>query len=60
MAIIFVLYLGFFAIYYSVFLIMLIYTAIIEEWFCRNRIPEWHQSARVHYERVRNNTYNLI
>lgn len=35
-------YIGFFIIYYFVFLISLIYISIIEEWCCKNRIPEWY------------------
>ena len=35
-------YLGFFVIYYFVFLVSLIYIAVIEEWCCKNRIPEWY------------------
>lgn len=35
-------YLGFFVIYYFVFLVSLIYIAVIEEWCCKNRIPRWY------------------
>jgi len=38
-------YLYFFVVYYIVFLITLIYYIIVEEWFCKNRIPEWYENA---------------
>ena len=34
-------YLMFFVIYYIIFIIILIYNIIKEEWFCKNRLPEW-------------------
>ena len=39
-------YIYFFVIYYIVFFITLIYYIIIEEWFCKNRIPIWYKNAR--------------
>jgi hypothetical protein len=38
-------YIYFFVIYYIVFFITLIYYIIIEEWFCKNRIPMWYERA---------------
>jgi hypothetical protein len=51
-----ILYFGFFMIYYIIFFIVLIYTIIVEEWFCINRIPLW-------YSRVSNyllNNYTIL
>ena len=39
-------YIYFFVIYYIVFFITLIYYIIIEEWFCKNRIPMWYVAIR--------------
>jgi hypothetical protein len=33
----------FFGIYYIVFFITLIYYIIVEEWFCKNKLPEWKE-----------------
>ena len=38
-------YLYFFVVYYIVFFVTLIYYIIVEEWFCKNRIPEWYEKA---------------
>jgi hypothetical protein len=38
-------YFYFFVVYYIVFFITLIYYIIVEEWFCKNRIPEWYEKA---------------
>ncbi len=35
--------LTFFGLYYIVFFITLIYYIIQEEWFCKNRLPEWKE-----------------
>jgi hypothetical protein len=39
------LYFGFFIIYYIIFFIVLLYTIIVEEWCCTNRIPIWYSKA---------------
>lgn len=43
-------YIYFFVVYYIVFFITLIYYIIIEEWFCKNRIPEWYKRAHRYVE----------
>ncbi len=48
-----ILFFGFFGLYYLTFIVALLYTAIIEEWCCRNRLPEWR-------ERIRGNIYTHV
>ena len=48
-----ILFFGFFGLYYLTFIIALIYTAIIEEWCCRNHLPEWR-------ERIQRNIYTHV
>ena len=50
---------GFFIIYYITFCTALLYTAIIEEWCCRNRIPEWNTQLQMNASRLRER-YNRI
>ena len=46
MNIIFTFYLWCFILYYASFILTMLYTAIIEEWCCRNRFPEYYQKIR--------------
>ena len=43
---IFYIYVGFFVIYYIIFLITFIYFATVEEWCCKNRIPLWSDKLK--------------
>lgn len=52
---IFHIYIGFFVIYYIVFLITLIYFAIEEEWCCKNRLPLWRDQLKEKYHILRQN-----
>ena len=40
---------AFFGIYYFIFIICFIYFSIIEEWFCKNRLPEWKDKIVIRY-----------
>ena len=42
------IFIGFWVIYCGTFCCMAGYSAIVEEWFCRNRIPEWRERIIYH------------
>ncbi len=41
-----ILYFGFFVIYYIIFFIALVYTAITENWCCINPFPRWCEKIK--------------
>ena len=37
------IFIGFWILYCGTFCCLVGYSSIVEEWFCRNRIPEWRE-----------------
>jgi hypothetical protein len=51
------LFIGFWALYCGTFCCMILYSSIVEEWFCRNRVPEWRERLLLNMNR---NRYNIV
>ena len=39
------------------FCMIIIYTSIIEEWFCKNEVPIWYENFKMKYKK---NYYSMI
>jgi hypothetical protein len=50
------IFVGFWILYCGTFCSMALYSAIIEEWCCKNRIPEWRERI-IHHIRP---SYNIV
>ena len=55
------MFFGFFVFYDILFCCAMGYSAIVEEWFCPNRIPEFYgrivRQCKIKYHRIRNTDY---
>ena len=47
------IFVGFWILYCGTFCCMALYSSIVEEWCCRNRLPEWR-------ERIQGNIYTHV
>jgi hypothetical protein len=51
------IFFGFFVVYDILFCCAMGYSAIVEEWFCPNRIPEFYESivlqCKIKYQKIR-------
>ena len=55
------MFFGFFVVYDILFCCAMGYSAIVEEWFCPNRIPEFYErivrQCEIKYHRIKNSDY---